>query len=121
MFALITQSLMICKRRSFFETSFVYGVCASVYPAYVYILLYCILRIYGENTYVIIGPIYDVQAGDADVRVEYRGGAEERFGQGLERAMKFGNFVGELERKNDLLYLTTQVKGTEGGRGGSRH
>lgn len=52
-----------------------------------------------------------MQAGDADVRVEYRGGAEERFGQGLERAMKFGDFVGELERKNDLLYLTTQVRG----------
>ena len=50
------------------------------------------------------------QAGDANVKVEYRGGAEERFGRGLERAMKFGDFVGELERKNDLLYLTTQVR-----------
>ncbi|CAM9284058.1 unnamed protein product [Pylaiella littoralis] len=53
------------------------------------------------------------KAGDADVRVEYRGGAEERFGQGLERAMKFGDFVGELERKNDLLYLTTQELGLD--------
>eukprot|EP00903_Cladosiphon_okamuranus_P005482 g5466.t2 len=48
------------------------------------------------------------KAGDATVKVEYRGGAEERFGRGLERPMKFGDFVGELERKNDLLYLTTQ-------------
>lgn len=44
--------------------------------------------------------------------MEYRGGAEERFGRGLERAMKFRDFVGELERKNDLLYLTTQVRET---------
>lgn len=43
------------------------------------------------------------------MKVEFRGGAGERFGQGLERAMKFGDFLGELERKNDLLYLTTQV------------
>lgn len=48
------------------------------------------------------------------MKVEYRGGAEERFGRGLERAMKFGDFVGELERKNDLLYLTTQVQRTLG-------
>lgn len=53
-----------------------------------------------------------LQAGDASVKVEYRGGAEERFGRGLERTMKFGDFVGELERKNDLLYLTTQVRET---------
>ncbi|CAN0231587.1 unnamed protein product, partial [Laminaria digitata] len=46
--------------------------------------------------------------GDADVKVEYRGGAGERFGQGQERAMKFGDFLSELERKNDLFYLTTQ-------------
>lgn len=46
------------------------------------------------------------------MKVEYRGGAEERFGRGLERAMKFRDFVGELERKNDLLYLTTQVRET---------
>lgn len=50
------------------------------------------------------------QAGDADVKVEYRGGAGERFGQGQERAMKFGDFLSELERKNDLFYLTTQVR-----------
>ena len=46
--------------------------------------------------------------------MEYRGGAEERFGQGRERAMKFGDFLGELERKSDLFYLTTQVRCTEG-------
>lgn len=55
-----------------------------------------------------------LQAGDAEVKVEYRDGAEERYGQGLERGMKFGDFLGELERKNDLLYLTTQVRETEG-------
>ena len=53
-----------------------------------------------------------LQAGDASVKVEYRGAAEERYGRGLERTMKFGDFVGELERKNDLLYLTTQVRKT---------
>ncbi|CAM9310796.1 unnamed protein product [Ectocarpus sp. 6 AP-2014] len=53
------------------------------------------------------------KAGDAEVKVEYRGGAEERYGQGLERGMKFGDFLGELERKNDLLYLTTQELGLD--------
>lgn len=41
--------------------------------------------------------------------MEFRAGAGERFGQGREKAMKFGDFLGELEKKNDLLYLTTQV------------
>ena len=59
------------------------------------------------------------------VKVEYRGGAGERFGQGRERSMKFGDFLGELERKSDLFYLTTQVRCREGGlsgggRGGGR-
>ena len=44
------------------------------------------------------------------MKVEYRGGSGERFGQGRERAMKFGDFLGELERKSDLFYLTTQVR-----------
>ncbi|CAN0277452.1 unnamed protein product, partial [Ectocarpus sp. 12 AP-2014] len=58
--------------------------------------------------------IVDVlQAGDAEVKVEYRGGPQERYGQGLERGMKFCDFLGELERKNDLLYLTTQELGLD--------
>ncbi|CAM9861457.1 unnamed protein product, partial [Hapterophycus canaliculatus] len=53
------------------------------------------------------------KAGDAEVKVEFRGGAGERFGQGLERGMKFGDFLGELEHKSDLLYLTTQELGLD--------
>ena len=41
--------------------------------------------------------------------MEFREEVAERFGQGREKAMNFSDFVGELERKNDLLYLTTQV------------
>lgn len=52
-----------------------------------------------------------LEAGDADVKVEFRGGANERFGQGLEKEMKFGDFLSELEAKSDLYYLTTQVGG----------
>ncbi|CAM9496749.1 unnamed protein product, partial [Scytosiphon promiscuus] len=53
------------------------------------------------------------KAGDANVKVEFRGGADERFGQGLEREMKFGDFLGELEGKSDLFYLTTQELGLD--------
>lgn len=56
------------------------------------------------------------QAGDAEVKVEWRASHDERFGRGQEKAMNFSEFLGELEKGSELLYLTTQVmvkKGSE--------
>ncbi|CAM9799805.1 unnamed protein product, partial [Choristocarpus tenellus] len=47
-------------------------------------------------------------AGEAKVRVEFRSASTEKFGEGRERTMKFGDFVREVSNRNDLLYLTTQ-------------
>jgi hypothetical protein len=49
------------------------------------------------------------KAGQAPVRVEKRDGPGDRFGQGKEVIMSFGEFLTELEKGNENLYLTTQV------------
>lgn len=49
------------------------------------------------------------KAGQAPVRVEKRDGPGDRFGQGKEVVMSFGEFLTELEKGNENLYLTTQV------------
>lgn len=43
------------------------------------------------------------------MKVEWRSSKKERFGQGQEKEIKFGEFLSELERGNELMYLTTQV------------
>ncbi|CAM9479833.1 unnamed protein product [Chrysoparadoxa australica] len=48
------------------------------------------------------------KAGEASVRVEHRKDAEGRFGCGKEKTMRFGEFLEEMKKKNDLLYLSTQ-------------
>lgn len=45
--------------------------------------------------------------------MEWRAGQGERFGRGQEKAIKFGDFLGELEKGSELLYLTTQELGID--------
>ena len=42
------------------------------------------------------------------VKVEERKDILDRFGKGNEKQMKFVDFIDEMKRKNDLLYMTTQ-------------
>lgn len=56
------------------------------------------------------------KAGKAMVKVETRGGVDEKYGQGNERTMRFDEFVEEVvEKENELLYLVRGGEG-EGGR-----
>lgn len=49
------------------------------------------------------------------IKVEERASAEDRFGEGSELRMKFVDFLGEMKRNNNLLYMTTQaITATEG-------
>lgn len=58
------------------------------------------------------------KAGKALVKVETRGGIDEKYGQGKERTMRFDEFVEEVvEKGNELLYL---VRWERGGREGGR-
>lgn len=52
------------------------------------------------------------KAGDAPLKVEKREGPSDRFGQGKEVDMTFGEFLEEFEAGNENLYLTTQVRRT---------
>ncbi|CAM9576855.1 unnamed protein product, partial [Sphacelaria rigidula] len=53
------------------------------------------------------------KAGDAEVKVEWRADRGERFGKGQEKPMKFGDFLSEVEKGSELLYLTTQDLGVD--------
>ena len=69
-------------------------------------------RLWKDNEYL------KKKAGEAMVKVETRGRTEEKYGQGKERRMRFGDFVEEVvEKGNELLYLVSgEGGGGEGGR-----
>jgi hypothetical protein len=71
---------------------------------------WCVGRLWKDNEYL------KRKAGQAVVRVETRGSVEEKYGQGKERMMRFGEFVEEVvEKGNELLYLVSGVGGRGGG------
>ena len=47
--------------------------------------------------------------GQAEVDVEFRGSSGGSFGHGKKKAMRFGDFLRQLEAGKEDLYLTTQT------------
>jgi hypothetical protein len=48
------------------------------------------------------------KAGEVNIKVEYRDSVSDRYGQGKEKIVKFGEFIDSLTSGSELLYLTTQ-------------